>query len=69
MILMAIPVNNETMKPAWKEILTFLNTALIAGLLFYSHHPDSNGAIICSLAIFIATLLLYFFLYFFRKRR
>jgi hypothetical protein len=45
------------MKPRWKEMLTFLNTALSAGLIFYIHRPDADAAIICSLAFFIATLL------------
>lgn len=57
------------MKPRWKKMLTFLNTAISAGLIFYIHHPDADAAIICSLAFFIATLLLYFLLYFLRKRK
>lgn len=57
------------MKPGWKEILIFLNTAFISGLIFYVQHPDSNGAIICTLATFIAGLLLYFFLYSLWKKK
>jgi hypothetical protein len=57
------------MKPGWKEMLIFSNTAFIAGLIYYTKQSDSNGAVICTLVTFIVGLLLYFFFHSFWRNK
>ena len=43
-----------------KELLVILNTASIAGIIFFLEYRDSNAAMIGGLIVFISFILLYF---------
>lgn len=47
------------MRHVWKDILTMINTAAVAGIVFYGYYADYNASLILSLAIFVFVMLLY----------
>lgn len=47
------------MRTIWKDILTMINTACIAGVIFYCYCADYNGSVILGLGTFVAVMIVY----------
>lgn len=46
------------MRYVWRDILIMINTAAVAGIIFYGYYADYNASLILGLAIFVFVLLL-----------
>jgi|GEM_PF-1090026 len=57
------------MRNVWKHILTMINTAVIAGIVFYSYYADHNAAIILSFTTFVFVMIIYMLFKNFRRHR